>query len=176
MTAMKNMTGSATTPRSHESLVKGVADSDSSTNGAATTNVHQTVAATKLANELRPFIFLGRLTFDMSGGWKRAQPAGNRSLDGGVRPDAASSLMRERPTTTALSLPQPLTLAHVPRTQTIEALERLCPCHSAQPNTEVLVRCSGCMLAALRAEFARHRWTPSDSAFSSMRPASSCFG
>jgi hypothetical protein len=27
-----------------------------------------------------------RLTFDMSGGWKRAQPAGNRPLDGGVRP------------------------------------------------------------------------------------------
>src|SRR5437868_3428487 len=29
-----------------------------------------------------------RLTFDMSGGWKRAQPAGNRPLDGGVRPSA----------------------------------------------------------------------------------------
>jgi len=26
------------------------------------------------------------LTFDMSGGWRRAQPAGNRPLDGRVRP------------------------------------------------------------------------------------------
>ena len=99
MIAKKKTSGSATTPRNQESLVEGVADSDSSTNGAATTNIHQTVAATRLANELRPDIILRRLTFDMSGGWRRAKPAGSRPLDGRVRPVAAgeSKSAGERP-------------------------------------------------------------------------------
>lgn len=33
------------------------------------------------------------LTFDMSGGWKRAKPAGNRPLDGGVRPRVAAGAL-----------------------------------------------------------------------------------
>src|SRR3954454_5646604 len=44
------------------------------------------VALGRLAKCWRPLMCLrGGLTFDMSGGWKRAQPAGNRPLDGRVR-------------------------------------------------------------------------------------------